>query len=80
VCSGGFGTLDVRNESIASTRKSFHKPWVLGGIAERLANLANRAVQSEIEVDERTVGPELLAHFLARHDLTWTCEQKLEDF
>src|ERR1700730_343951 len=68
-------TLDWRNEPVPTTMKRFNKPWIVGLVAERLAQLLYRAIQAVIEVNECVGRPKSLTQFFPVYDLSGTLQQ-----
>src|SRR5262249_21809736 len=61
-------------ESVASTCNRLHKARVLRGISQRVPYLADRLIETVVEIHDRP-GPKLLAYLLARHQLSGPLEQ-----
>ena len=73
------GNRDRRDEPIAAPRHGFDESRVVGGVVERLAELADGAVQPDLEFDERVRGPEHASQFFAGDHFTGTAQQLLQD-
>ena len=57
-----------RQKTITLAGDGFHIPRYRGGVAQRVANLADGGIEIVIKVDESLRAPKALAHFRARHD------------
>ena len=49
------------------------------GVAQRFAQLPHRAIEGQIEVDERVGGPEPLPQLLARDDVAGMFQEQLQN-
>ena len=73
------GTEIGGDESVAAPRQGFDEPRIVGGVVQRFAQLADGAVQPDLEVDERVRGPEHASELVARDHFTGTAQQFFED-
>jgi hypothetical protein len=69
------GRFYFREESVTATRNRFYKTWTFCGVAEGLADFADRFVESVVEIDESVFGPEFFLKFLASYDLAGVLKQ-----
>ena len=49
--------------------------WIVGVVAQRLPQLANDAVQADVEVNKGIGGPQFLLQVFARHYPSSVCDQ-----
>src|SRR5713101_9864120 len=77
--SGRIRNFDLRKEAVAATRNGFHKAGTLGGVAEGLADFADRFVEPVVEIHESVRGPEFFLKFLASYDLAGMLQQHRQD-
>ncbi len=71
---------DFRNkEPIASLWNGLDVSGIFGVIVQRLSQLANRHTEAAVEVDERIVGPQAAAKFLAADDFSGSFEEHDEE-
>jgi len=61
--------MQRRNEPITTTREGFDEPRRIRGVPQGGADLRDTKVEPALEIDERTVVPDLLAQGLTRDDL-----------
>src|SRR5690242_4427368 len=71
--------FNLREEAVAAPGNSFHEAGTLGGVAEGLSYLADRFVESVVEIYKSVRGPELLLKFLASYDLAGVLQQHYKD-
>src|SRR4029077_9307247 len=64
-----------REEAVTATRNRFYKAWTFCGVAEGLADFADRFVESVVEIDKSVLGPEFFLEFLASHDVAGVLQQ-----
>jgi hypothetical protein len=69
---------DRRDESVAATGKRFEKPRGGGAVAKRGPDLRDAEIESPLEVDKRSFGPDLLAKILPGHDITGMPDENAE--
>ena len=69
---------DRRDEAISTPCQGFDEPWIVGRIAQRLAQFRHGGIHAVVEVHEGILRPQLLLQFLARHDLARMLQQHLE--
>ena len=62
--------MNRRDEPIASPRERLDEPRIFSTVAECLAQLLGRGVETVIEVDKRVRRPQPFAQGFARHDLS----------
>ena len=60
---------DGCNEPVAAPGQRFDKPRVVGGVAQRLAQLIDRRIQAAVEIDEGIGGPGAGAKLFPSHHL-----------
>ena len=65
-------------EPVAAARQCLDEPWRVGGIAQRLTNLADAEVQPLLEVHERVAAPDVIADLAARDHLAAAAREELE--
>jgi hypothetical protein len=68
---------DIGEESVASPRNCLNKARVLRGIPQRIPYLADRLIETVVEIYDRA-RPKLLPYLLARHQLSGPLEQHCE--
>ena len=71
-------TSDRGDESIALAGQRLDELRVVGGIAQRIAQVIHRLVETAIEVDERVGRPQPPRQFFTRDELTGPLEQRQE--
>src|SRR6266852_6454035 len=76
---GCIGNFNLREEAVAATSNGFHKAGTLGGVAEGLADFADRFVEPVVEIHESVRGPEFLLKLLASYDLAGVLSQRRQD-
>src|ERR1700722_18893723 len=76
---GRVGRFYFREEAITATRNSFYKARTFCGVAEALANFADRFVVPVVEIHESVRRPEFLLKFLASYDLAGVLKQHGQD-
>ena len=76
---GRVGRFYFREEAITATRNSFYKARTFCGVAEALADFADRSVEPVVEIQESVRRPEFLLKFLASYDLAGVLEQHRQD-
>ena len=76
---GGSLGLDRGEEPVPAARQRLHEARALRGVAQRVAQPLDRAVEARIEVHEGVGGPQGLAHLVPAHDLARTPEQQEQD-
>src|SRR5712692_5863588 len=69
----------ARDEPVAQTGQRFHEPGVLGRIPQRAAELVNRGVEAFVELRVRARGPNRLAQFLPRDDVSGLRQEPCQD-
>src|SRR6266481_5904972 len=77
--SGRIGGFYLCKEAVAATGNGFHKAGTLGGVAEGLADFADRFVEPVVEIHESVRGPEFLLKLLASYDLAGVLSQRRQD-
>ena len=68
-----------RDEAVAAPRQRFNEAGRAGGVLERFPQLSDRAIQPNIEVDERVCFPQGPPELVARHDVAGTRQQHHQD-
>jgi hypothetical protein len=71
--------LNLGEEAVAATSNGFHKAGTLGGIAEGLADFADRFVETVVEINESVRGPKLFLEFLTSYDIAGVLKQQGQD-
>src|SRR6266849_2926112 len=69
------GNFDLRQEAVPAPGNGFHKAGTLGGVAQGLADFADRFVEPVVEIHESVRGPESSLKFLASYDLAGVLKQ-----
>ena len=72
---GHVGRPYFRKEAVTATRNSFYKARTLCGVAESLADFADRFVEPVVEIHESVCGPQLFLKLLADYDLAGVLKQ-----
>jgi hypothetical protein len=75
----GIDNFNLGEEAVAATSNGFHKAGTLDGVAERLADFADRFVETVVEIHESIRGPELFLEFLTSYDITGALKQQGQD-
>ena len=70
---------DGRDESITAARQRLNETRVLGAIAERFPQLANRATDGVVEIDLGVFRPELFPNFFPVHHIASAMKQESEN-
>jgi hypothetical protein len=65
-------------EPVAAARQRLDESRCIGGVAQRLAELANTEVESLLEVDQRAVGPHVVPDLAAGEHLPAATDEELE--
>src|SRR5580693_3111702 len=71
--------LNLGEEAVAATSNGFHKTGTLGGVAEGLADFADRFVETVVEIHEGVRGPELFLKFFTSYDIAGVLKQQGQD-
>jgi len=67
------------NKSVTPFRDCFNKPGLVCGIAQRLPQPSDRAIQSVVEVDKSVSGPKSLSQLVTRDHLSRALHQKRQN-
>src|SRR5215472_3049937 len=71
--------FNLRNKPVATTRKSFDITRLTRRIAQGLAKLIHRGIQTVVEVYEGIRWPQSTSQFLPSHQLSRLLEQNAQD-
>src|ERR1700693_1820841 len=71
--------VNGRDESVATTRHSFHKSGILRSIPQRVPHLADGAVDCVVEIDKSVAVPELLLDLFPRDHFAGALDQEAEN-
>jgi hypothetical protein len=66
-------------EAISAPRQSLDESWILGVIAQSIAQLPNGAVDSVFVIDPRPGIPESGADLIARNHFAWVLQEQAQD-
>jgi hypothetical protein len=68
-----------RQQPITASRYGFDEPWILGGVAQRIAQPADGGIQTVVEINVRVCRPQAPAEFFPRYYFTRMLQQNRED-
>src|ERR1700675_3435270 len=77
--TGRVGRFYLREEAVTSTRNSFYEARTFCGVAEGLADFADRFVEPVVEIHKGICGPECFLKFFASYDLAGVLKQHGQD-
>ena len=73
---GSFVPVNRGDEPVAAARNGLHEARVVGGIAERRADLAHGVGKTTIEIDGGVFAPEARPHLVAGDEVAGVLEQE----
>ena len=73
------GRFYFREEAVTATRNGFYKARTFSGVAESLADFADRFVEPVVEIHESVCGPEIFLKLLTSYDLAGVLKQHRQD-
>ena len=71
--------LDRSDETVSAARNSLHKTRIASFVADHLADLLDRGVQSVVEFYERLGRPQLFAQLVAGDQFTMALQKSLQE-